>query len=209
MQKTDIVSRFSLFVPHTFAEYCASLLVEHSVLLRITSNRKTKSGDHRPPQRGHAQHRVSVNGDLGPYSFLLVYIHEMAHVITWKQYGFNIKPHGKEWRQNFKLLAQPILMSQEIPPPLNIALQRFFVKTPATFLADPNLTSVLERIENPENHTLLLQELKPGTQFLLENGKAFRVVKKLRTWFLCTETATGRNYRVSGSARVMLLESFS
>lgn len=206
MQKAALISRFSLFVPPHFAAYCASLLIEHSVLLRITSNRKTKSGDHRAPQRGNPQHRVSVNGDLGPYSFLLVYIHEMAHVVTWKQYGFKVMPHGKEWKHHFKLLAQPILQSQELPPELRNALHRFFIKTPATFLADPNLYSVLERIENPENQALLLRELLPGAHFVLENGKAFQVIKKLRTWFLCIEEGTGKTYKVSGSARVFLIE---
>ena len=49
---------------------------------KISRNRNSKFGDYRPPHDGKG-HRISVNFDLNPYAFLVITVHEFAHLHTW------------------------------------------------------------------------------------------------------------------------------
>ncbi|MCO6494054.1 MAG: SprT-like domain-containing protein [Bacteroidetes bacterium] len=201
MTREQIIAGFKRYVPNEFADFCTDLLVQYKVDLRVKRPRNTKSGDYRPPVQGRKKHQVTVNSDLNPYYFLLVYIHEMAHVKTWEDYGRKAEPHGQEWRQIFKEMSKPVLNSGLLPKDLQIALQRFFEKTPATFLADSNLTKVLRQYD--KNAALLtVDEIPMGGEFKLNNGLHLIKESRLRTWYMCKEVTTGRQFRVKGNAEV-------
>ena len=44
-------------------------------------------------------HRISVNGNLNKYSFLITLIHELAHLLTFTQYKNRVDPHGRNGRE--------------------------------------------------------------------------------------------------------------
>lgn len=208
MTLEQIEEKFKEYVPVEFSRYCAFLLIQYKVQLNVKNPRNTKSGDYRPPHGSNKNHRVTVNKDLNPYYFLLVYIHEMAHVKTWEQHKRKALPHGEEWRNNFREMAEPVVNSSLLPDDLKKALRIFFVKTPATFMADANLCKVLRKYDKEskqEEGLLHLTEIPIGTTFMLKNGQILSKDKQLRTWYLCKELATGKLYKVKGNAEIKLI----
>ena len=212
MKKHELTLHFQQFVPHEFAEYCSELLMEYKAKLEVKPHRHTKNGDYRPPRHAYEQHKITVNSDLNPYFFLLVYLHEVAHIKTWTTYQRKVAPHGKEWKDDFRLVAAPVLHSGLLPEKLSAALHHFFIKTPATFHADSSLIKVLKSYDltgdDPKDkpqQDLLLMNLPIGTQFILTNGMRMQSLEKLRTWFLCKNLDNGRRYRVKGSSEVQVI----
>jgi SprT protein len=206
LKRNDLTDAFAQFVPLPFVDYCVDLLMSYKVALKVKASRTTKSGDYRPPVGGRKQHQVTLNDDLNPYHFLLVYIHEMAHVKTWEDYGRKVMPHGNEWRENFKAMAVPVLESGLLPDELTKALKRFFINTPASFMSDSKLMRVLKQWDTEEKVSkIFLEDLPSGTKFKLENGMALQKEKKLRTWYLCKDLITTKVYKVRGNAEVVVI----
>ena len=78
------------FLPSKSLHTIATLMAEHEVFLKITPKRSSKLGDYKPAfrQKGH---RISINGDLNPYAFLNTLVHELAHLLTYKQFAQTVK----------------------------------------------------------------------------------------------------------------------
>ena len=57
---------------------------------------------------GNGDYQITINNDLNKYRFLITLIHEMAHLVTFKDMPRS-KPHGKEWKINFQRLMLPFL----------------------------------------------------------------------------------------------------
>ena len=45
--------------------------------------------------------------------FLFTYIHEVAHAAVYQRWGRKPEPHGKEWKQTFSALMQPLFHQQK------------------------------------------------------------------------------------------------
>jgi predicted SprT family Zn-dependent metalloprotease len=85
-------------MPKGSGELIFKYLHDYKVHLTITRGRKTVLGDYRH-STGHQNHRISVNGNLNKYAFLITLIHELAHLLTFIQFGNRVAAHGKEWKQ--------------------------------------------------------------------------------------------------------------
>src|ERR1700761_2471072 len=84
-------------------------LQHYKVQLTITRERKTVLGDYRNSHAGK-NHRISVNGNLNKYSFLITLLHELAHLFTYERFGHRVSAHGTEWKTEYgKILAQFLL----------------------------------------------------------------------------------------------------
>ena len=81
------------YLPEAALPTIVEWLVKYKVYLKITKKRATKLGDYRSPSKGYG-HRISINHDLNPYSFLDVMVHELAHLITFEQYKRSVKPQS-------------------------------------------------------------------------------------------------------------------
>src|SRR5579859_115977 len=85
------------WIPEKAAQLSLDYLNRYHVHLTITKERKSVLGDYR--HATHAQnHRISVNGGLNKYSFLITLIHELAHLLTFMEYSNGVASHGKEWK---------------------------------------------------------------------------------------------------------------
>jgi len=173
-------------------------IVQHKVHFTVSKKRKTKLGDYRPPHDGKP-HRISVNGDLNQYAFLITTLHEMAHLLTFIGHKNRVKPHGIEWKSAFKLVSQPLITENIFPADIELVLNNYLQNARASSCADPRLYRVLSRYN--ENNQLRVEDLKIGTKFKL-NGKIFVKGKKLRTRFECEEVYSRRKYRVLGVAQI-------
>ena len=80
-------------------------LQHYKVHLTISRRRESILGDYRHAH-SDKNHRISVNGNLNKYAFLITLLHELAHLFTYEQYGHRVQAHGREWKDEFgKILA--------------------------------------------------------------------------------------------------------
>ena len=70
------------------------------VTVEVTRPSKTRLGVFIPKHNG--KNLIKINRDLNKYSFLITLVHEMAHASIWIKFGRRVKPHGDEWKRNFK-----------------------------------------------------------------------------------------------------------
>lgn len=197
----NILSRY---VPEQAALQCTKWIVEHKVHFKITQERKTVHGDYRPPQRGRG-HRISVNGSLNPYNFLLTFTHEMAHLIVWNKFQDKVAPHGKEWKYAFAQLMKPFLSDNIFPEDLLPFLTKYLANPAASSSRDPELYKALRRYDKEEETQdgfIFLEDLEEGKHFQTEDGRIFQKNNLLRKYYKCTEIKTKKAFRINGLLKV-------
>lgn len=63
------------------------------------------------PRKG-LNHQITINQNLNKYAFLLTLVHEIAHLITYVNHGWNVKGHGPEWKNCFKKQITPFMRDE-------------------------------------------------------------------------------------------------
>ena len=189
------------FVPNGTAEPLAQRILKHRCQLTITRDRKTKAGDYRHPWGNHG-HRISVNGSLNQYAFLITFVHEVAHLVNWEKHRNKVLPHGKEWKEAFKQEMQPFLTENVFPKDVLKVLQSHMKNPRSATVRDQELVRVLRNYDEPNDH-VLLDEIPEGAEFQL-GKRIFQKGEKLRKRYRCVEKGTGKVYLVSGIAEVVL-----
>lgn len=184
------------YLPSAAAAPVLLLLQRYKVHLTITRERKTVLGDYRHAHN-NATHRISVNGNLNQYGFLITLVHELAHLVTFMEFGHRVQAHGREWKQLYKMLLLEFLQLPIFPPDILASLNASLNNLPASSCADEGLMRVLRRYDKKEPGMLLVEELEDGDLFALEDGKLFKKGKRLRKRFQCTEVKTGKLYLFS------------
>lgn len=202
MQNNQVVKLFERFVPATAAPYCARLYEHFGFEFKIKKARKTKLGDFRYDPR-IKKHTITINNDLNPYAFLITYIHEVAHLVTFEEFGNKVNPHGKEWKKSFKQVAKPILSEDVFPAPILLSLKNYLKNPKAASCSDPILFQVLKQFDE-ENGMILLKQLKSGDRFTFHD-KEYLYLEKKRTRILCELIGTKRKYLINQLAEVHLI----
>ena len=100
------------YVPTASFPQLSEYLRHWQVNLVITRKRNTKHGDFRALPKGG--HQITVNEMPNPYRFLITTLHEIAHLIAFKDFGPRIKPHGKEWKHVFRKIMLPFLKPRSV-----------------------------------------------------------------------------------------------
>jgi SprT protein len=179
-------------LPADAVEVIGKFISDYQINLRITSSRKTKLGDFRPPSRKSIINNISINGDLHPEFFLLVFIHELAHLLVWKNFKKSANPHGKEWKLFYGELIRDFIEKRCFNEELTKLLYKFSYKPKATFAGDHALWKYLRKINSPEKDNVYISELPIGALFLIPSGRIFRKESKVRTRFKCLCVKTKR-----------------
>ncbi len=178
------------------------LFDEYPFLFRITAPRQTRLGSFKGVRHG-GRPTIHINADLGKYTFLLVFLHELAHLVVMKKYGRKAKPHGVEWKNAYRFLIQPFFNENVFPPELTKELYRYFVKTPATFHRDTRLLNTLSSLEG--GHVIMtVHDVPTNGTFTLTSGRQFVKMELLRTRYKCFCPQTKKYYLVPRSAQVLL-----
>ena len=133
------------YLPAGASEKLLEYLHRYQVHLTITRTRKSILGDYRHAT-GSDNHRISVNGSLNKYAFLITLIHEIGHLITFQQYGNRVNSHGKEWKLAYRNVLEDFLHLKLFPPDLHQALLKSLHDLPASSCSDVNLTRVLKKL---------------------------------------------------------------
>jgi SprT protein len=182
--------------------------------LKVVNERTSKSGDFRPAHRNNPA-RITVNGNLNPYAFLITLVHELAHHHVQHDYDLVLKkfslrrksrpmPHGREWKDKFSELMQSYLKDEVFPADILPVLIRYLENPRASSSADHQLSKVLKKYDPPDS-TMRLEELPFDAVFTLHGKRLFQKKEKVRTRFRCICQNTNRIYLVSAGAPVVQL----
>ena len=87
------------YLPDNCLDEVVNYLLLHKVHLTISRKRQSILGDYRHAIPGRT-HRISVNGNLNKYAFLITLLHELAHLFTYEQFGRRAQAHGREWKSS-------------------------------------------------------------------------------------------------------------
>lgn len=193
-------------LPPGVAAYIEGLLEQHPLEVRIVRPRRSKLGDHRPPQRGVFFHRITINDDLNPYAFLTTLLHEVAHAATWERHRHGgrrrVRPHGPEWQAEFGAMLQPIVGHGVLPSIVETALVASLTAPAAATCSDRGLVLALAQFDAKQPGHVRVEALAERDVFRTSCGTVFRAGRQLRTRRQCFELRTGREYRVHGLALV-------
>lgn len=196
----QLAEKLSPFVPEGTAAEIAELIIHHKVLFRISRPRSSKYGDYRAPNKHHG-HRISVNGNLNPYAFLVTTLHEFAHLIAFETHGSGIMPHGDEWKKLFGDLLRDSLRKQIFPADVEIELARYLKSPSASGCADHGLMRALRN--HDEDPAMLLEELPENAHFMINGNRVFLKGSRLRKRFRCQDIHNKRFYLISAIAEVI------
>jgi SprT protein len=183
------------YLPAGSAEKLLEYLHRYIVHLTITRTRKSILGDYRHAT-GTDNHRISVNGNLNKYAFLITLIHEIGHLITFQQYGNRVNAHGKEWKQSYRMVLEDFLQLKLFPADIHQTLVKSLHNLPASSCSDVNLTRVLKNYD-AKDKTVLVENIKVGTHFKTDDGRLFIRGRQIRKRIECTDTHSGKLYLFS------------
>jgi hypothetical protein len=204
-RRTAALVTVAPLLPEGVRPYVGDVLERHPVVVRLARPRRTKLGDHRPPGRASALHRISINTDLNPWAFLTTLLHEVAHAAAWERCRDRrrrIRPHGREWQDAFAGLLEPLVAAALLPEDVAAAVAVSIARPRAATCSDRTLLLALRRYDEPRPGRVLVEELPQGAIFRLDDGRAFRAGRLLRSRRQCFECRSGREYRVHGLAQV-------
>ena len=196
------------YLPKGAVEPVYAFLNRYSVHLHITRRRSSKLGDYRWPQQRHNYHEISVNGDMNRYQFLMVLLHEMAHLNTHQRHGHEVQPHGHEWQEQYRLQLNEYIAC--FPPDLAALITQYTAHIPLSRTIEKKIDAQLRHYDSDYNPSdnITLDQLEPGTLFRIAEKpeKLFRSVERRRTRWICIALDDQKKYLVSGSARVIIIK---
>lgn len=198
LTESELSRRLEKYLPVGTTADVAAWIVKSNVHFRITMPRDSVYGDYTPAFKGKP-HQITVNGNLNIFSFFVTTVHEFAHLYTFEKYGDRVKPHGTEWKEEYKRLMSPYLNKRYLPDDVNRALVKFMSNPAASSCTDHDLLMTLKRYDRVK--TVYLEEIPEGERFVLQEME-FIKGKKRRTRYECTEVKTRSVYLIGQSAEI-------
>ena len=183
----------------TIIDYVA----RHNCTLRITRPRKTKRGDFR--QLGTKQ-SITINQDSNSFRFLFTLIHELAHLETFIQHKNQVKPHGVEWKFNFKKLFDYFKMDEEF------SVDNYILQAVKSELKNPKACSgVNVNLEQAftiydREQGVLLDHLSTGDFFMFRNQQ-YKKLETRRTRVVCLNLTNNRTYTINRAVKIQRIEN--
>jgi SprT protein len=193
------------FVPEGYGIVIANYIIDYKIKFKVVKSRKGRLGDYRAPFGEDKSHRITVNGDLNKYSFLITSLHEIAHLQNYILHGNKVLPHGSEWKNTFAKLLHPLLKDEVIPKDIKLALTNTIKKVKASSCSDLALSRVLQRYDVQKENTENIENLKLGASFVF-NGITFVKGEKRRTRYLCINSNNKKPYLFAALAKVKIVE---
>lgn len=197
------LQRLEDFLPPGTYESVADYLNRYCVQLTVTRSRQSILGDYRHAWKEKG-HRISVNGNLNKFSFLITLLHELAHLLTFDQHANRVSPHGSEWKSNFSALLADFLQQGVFPKDIAETLKRSLKSPAASTCGDPDLLRVLRLYDKKKADVYTVETLEKGTVFHIKGGRTFILEEKIRTRYKCRELETGKYFLFNGLYEVKL-----
>ncbi|MBU1372438.1 MAG: SprT-like domain-containing protein [Bacteroidetes bacterium] len=194
------------YIPENAAPLIARWIDFYRCDFKISKTRNTKLGDYRSPFKGEG-HKISVNYNLNQFSFLVTTVHEFAHLVTFNEYKNRVKPHGAEWKDNFKRMMVPFFELEIFPMDVKKAIVAYLHNPAASSCSDLNLYKALKIYDQPNPSMVTVEKIPTNSIFVMKNGRTFKKLERIRKRYRCVEIKTGLIYLFSPIAEVKLLNS--
>jgi SprT protein len=122
----------------------------YKIHLTVTRHRKSILGDYR--HRTHfSNHRISVNGSLNRYAFLITLLHEIAHLLTFEKHSNRVMAHGTEWKTIYASLLKQFVENKIFPADIEKELLSSLKNPAASSCAEDDLIRVLRKYDTNTN----------------------------------------------------------
>jgi SprT protein len=195
-KKQAPLNALQAYLPPNTYEPVLHYLQFYKVHLTVARERKSILGDYRH-RHGANTHRISVNGNLNPYAFLVTLLHELAHLLTFEKWGNRVAAHGREWKAVFGQLLAQFIEHDVFPHDIRQVLLQSLHNPAASSCADEALLRILRRYDEKKGNAFFVEDLAEGTLFQTHDGRVFQKGNKVRKRFRCVEVATKRLYLFS------------
>lgn len=199
------ITMLEQFLPEGTFKKIVPFFKQYNINLSITHDRVTVLGNYRSPSPGSSVHRISINGSLNPYSFLITLLHELAHMLAYIRHKGAIQPHGPEWKAIFAQLLQMYMYKGVFPLNVEEALVKSLNKITASTCTDPELYKALKKHDRRKKFVRLVEDIPLNEHFETHDGRVFQKIEKLRTRFRCKEVSTGYVYLFPAIAEVKIV----
>ena len=133
------------YIPPQASALVTKWINELSIDIRFVNPRKTKLGDYRFRNN---QHFITINNNLNKYASLITLTHEIAHAFTFAEFGNTIKPHGSQWKENFKKLMLNFFDYNIFPDDVLPVLSRYLINPSASTTNDEFLSLILRKYDS-------------------------------------------------------------
>ncbi len=193
------ISTLADFLPDGAFPLVEVYLKQHKIGLTLTKGRKSILGNYYFDSNKKI-HKISVNGNLNPYQFLITLIHELAHLFVFVQYQNTVMSHGKEWKQTFASMLQVFMQHKIFPEKIEQALTAHLQNVKSTHCKDPVLYKVLRSYDESPLQTV--NEVGIGNIFSIDSGEQFIVIEKNRTRYKCQSLRNKKIYLFPGNYEV-------
>jgi SprT protein len=204
MPKESPLQQLNDYLPEGSFDDVAAYLHEYKVHLTVTRERKTVLGDYRNSVLNR-NHRISVNGNLNKYSFLITLLHELGHLLAFEKYGNKIPPHGTQWKNEFGKILARFITKKIFPHDIEAELLRSLKNPAASSCAEAGLLRILKKYDPHKPGFYFIEELSPNSFFKVKGGKIFNKGNKIRKRYLCKEVSSGKLFLFSPVAEVELV----
>lgn len=200
--KSSLMHVLKRYLPAISVEYCSELIIYYKLHLHIEVERKDRLGDYHP-HLGNGN-RISINHNLNPYDFLITFIHELAHHVTFKKSGRNHQPHGSEWKENFKDCMRPIVRMKFFPEAIERPLILHMRNPKYTHSGDVELMKAIMKYDKEKKY-IVLDDLTKGNSFKMSMRSKIILIKgeKKRTYIECFAKDSSKKYLVHAIAKVI------
>ncbi len=204
-----IESPFSLlddYLPEGAYKKVEEYLLFYKVHFTISRARTTVLGNYRS-RHDNKNHRISVNGNLNKFSFLITLLHELGHLVAFEKFGPGIPSHGAEWKNEYGKILASFIKKDIFPEDVKLELSQTLKNPAASSCAEDSLLRVLRKYDAPVPGVLLVEEVPDESYFIIRGGRLFQKVKKVRKRFLCKDIGNGRMYLFSPVAEVKMVDN--
>jgi len=192
------------YLPEGSFDEVLQYLQHYKVQLTITRQRQSILGDYRHAHDGKG-HRISVNGNLNKYAFLITLLHELAHLFTYERFSHRVMAHGAEWKNEFSKILAKFLLKKIFPADIEKALMRTLQNPAASSCGDEKLLRVLHNYDVKKEGIHLVEQVTDGGLFSIKGGRIFKRGEKVRKRYKCVEVKTGKLYLFSPVYEVVVL----
>lgn len=192
-KKESPLNALNSFLPEGSFEGVLNYLHQYKVHLTVSRERKTILGNYRN-KIFDKNHRISINGNLNKFSFLITLLHELAHLLAHEKYGNKIPPHGRQWKDEYGKILMQFIPEKIFPQEIEKLLIQSLHNPAASTCAEPHLTRALKRYDKRKEGYLFVEELPEGSLFKIKDGNIYKKGERIRKRFKCVEVATGRLY---------------
>jgi SprT protein len=198
------ISQLEKYLPPNTFDAVYHFLNEYKVHLTVARERRSILGDYR--HRTHIKtHRISVNGNLNRFAFLITLLHELAHLLTFEKYGNRVQAHGTEWKQSFGFLLTSFISKEVFPGDIKQALVQSLHNPAASSCADDLLLRTLKKYDKNPEKMVFVEDMAEGVLFSTRDGRVFRRGEQLRKRIRCEEIKTKKIYLFSPVYEAMVL----